>query len=51
MRFEIIGGSGDFTDLAGVGERKWDMAREIDDLRGFDIGIMPMPDNEWTVGK
>lgn len=24
---------------------------EIEDLHGFDIGIMPMPDTEWTRGK
>lgn len=24
---------------------------EIDDLRTIDIGIMPMPDNDWTRGK
>jgi glycosyltransferase involved in cell wall biosynthesis len=27
------------------------LATEIDDLRTIDIGLMPMPDNEWTRGK
>jgi glycosyltransferase involved in cell wall biosynthesis len=27
------------------------LASEIEDLRTIEIGIMPMPDNEWTRGK
>ncbi len=26
-------------------------ATEVDDLNEFDIGIMPLPDDEWTKGK
>ncbi len=26
----------------------WNEETEIEDLRSFDIGLMPMPDNEWT---
>jgi len=31
--------------------RPWSLAREPEDLAGFDIGIMPMPDDPWTRGK
>ncbi len=31
--------------------RRWTLDGELDDLHGFDIGIMPMPDTEWTRGK
>ncbi|NNC84343.1 MAG: glycosyltransferase family 4 protein [Flavobacteriales bacterium] len=31
--------------------RQWDKEREIQDLNEMDIGIMPLPDNEWTRGK
>ena len=31
--------------------KKWRMAEELEDLRSFDIGIMPVPDNEWAKGK
>ena len=29
----------------------WDKAQEIKDLSSFDIGIMPLPDDEWAKGK
>ena len=40
-------------DLGGVSVtwKRWTAAREVEDLREFDIGIMPLPDDEWTRGK
>jgi glycosyltransferase involved in cell wall biosynthesis len=32
-------------------QRPWSLASEADELAGLDIGIMPLPDNEWTRGK
>ena len=29
----------------------WSAESEVEDLRPFDIGIMPMPDDEWARGK
>lgn len=29
----------------------WCERTEVEDLRPFDIGIMPLPDNRWTRGK
>lgn len=29
----------------------WDYETEVKNLQDFDIGVMPMPDNEWTRGK
>ena len=29
----------------------WKSETELEDLREIDIGIMPLPDNEWTWGK
>ncbi|MCK4816159.1 glycosyltransferase family 4 protein, partial [bacterium] len=29
----------------------WDLETEVEELQEFDIGIMPLPDNEWTRGK
>jgi len=30
---------------------RWSSAREVEDLADIDIGIMPLPDNEWSRGK
>lgn len=30
---------------------QWDRTTEINTLQDFDIGIMPLPDNQWTRGK
>jgi glycosyltransferase involved in cell wall biosynthesis len=49
-------GDGDFV-LPGassadrVSAKPWSAATEIDDVSGFDIGIMPLPDDEWSRGK
>ncbi len=29
----------------------WNKATEIEELQKFDIGIMPLPDDEWAMGK
>lgn len=31
--------------------RPWRLANEIADLHDFDLGLMPLPDEEWTRGK
>lgn len=31
--------------------RPWSEAREIEDLHGFDVGLMPLPDTRWAKGK
>jgi glycosyltransferase involved in cell wall biosynthesis len=40
-------------DLPGVdvNARPWNAASEVADLAHFDIGIMPLPDDEWSKGK
>ncbi len=30
---------------------KWSFEKEIEQLSQFDIGVMPLPDNQWTRGK
>lgn len=50
-RVRLIG-SGEF-DLVGVPteHRKWSEGTEVDNLRGIDVGIMPLPDTPWERGK
>lgn len=31
--------------------RKWSLETELEDLAQFDIGVMPLPDDEWSKGK
>ena len=40
-------------DIAGVDVtwRPWSAETEAEELAGFDIGIMPMPDDQWSRGK
>lgn len=41
------------TEHSGLPVRfkKWEKETEIQDLASFDIGIMPLPDDEWAKGK
>lgn len=43
----------DDYSLEGVDTRavKWSPAIELPELRQFDIGVMPLPDEEWARGK
>jgi len=34
-----------------VEEKPWALNEELRDLRTFDIGVMPLPDDAWTQGK
>ena len=51
IRLKIV--ADDFVDVPGIPvvRTRWSMAGELDDLRSFDVGIMPLPDDPWTRGK
>lgn len=38
-------------NLARLSFVQWDQQTEIDDLQKFDIGVMPLPDDDWSKGK
>lgn len=48
----VLVGSGD-VGFEGVPLeiRSWSEATEVDDIRSFDVGIMPLPDSPWERGK
>lgn len=48
---ELIGAAELRIEGVPVVIKKWDFESEVNDLQNFDIGIMPLPDNEWTRGK
>lgn len=52
IEFRIVGG-GAYEGEPGLPftVRKWSLDNELKELQEFDIGIMPMPDEEWTRGK
>jgi glycosyltransferase involved in cell wall biosynthesis len=52
-RVVVVGGGTASPDVnaSWLEYRCWSPLSEPADLAGFDIGIMPMPDTEWTRGK
>ncbi len=51
LRLRVVGG-GAFTDARiPVEHRPWRYASEVDDLHAFDIGLMPLPLEDWSRGK
>ena len=51
VELRIIGGSYQPAGVERVTLRRWGLESELRELHGCDIGIMPMPDNDWTRGK
>lgn len=51
VKFKITGGDFYIGGLSNVVSKPWSFEEELEDLSSFDIGIMPMPDDEWTRGK
>jgi glycosyltransferase involved in cell wall biosynthesis len=51
VHFEVMGG-GDFN-MTGVPWRQsqWSLEEELSALARFDIGLMPLPAEEWAKGK
>lgn len=51
VEVHVVGGSYVPPIVHNLQVRRWELDRELADLHDFDIGIMPMPDTEWTRGK
>jgi len=49
--FEVVGARFHSATLKNIINKEWSLQDEPSDLCNFDVGIMPMPDNEWTRGK
>ncbi|MCQ9207530.1 MAG: glycosyltransferase family 4 protein [Omnitrophica bacterium] len=51
IKIMLIGaGNYSFPDKRVV-KKEWQYETEVDLLQGFDVGLMPMPDDNWTRGK
>jgi glycosyltransferase involved in cell wall biosynthesis len=51
LRLRLVGADAMNIEGVPVEASAWDLASEVEDLEGFDIGLMPMPDDPWTRGK
>jgi glycosyltransferase involved in cell wall biosynthesis len=51
VEFRIIGDKNYFCKELNTQGMPWSSSTEVEDLSYVDIGIMPLPDNEWEKGK
>lgn len=49
--FKVIGDGKYRNDELGITGLDWKKQTEVKDLQEIDIGIMPLPDDEWSKGK
>lgn len=49
--FKVIGSKNDNYKGINIICKNWELSTEIEELSEFDIGIMPLPDNDWEKGK
>ena len=49
--FKVIGDGTYSNDVLDVNGLTWKSATEVEDLCEIDIGIMPLPDDDWSKGK
>lgn len=51
LRLRVVGADRVAIEGIEVEAAAWDMEREVEELQGFDVGLMPIPDDPWTRGK
>ncbi len=51
IRFKVLGASHYTHPDLEIESRAWTAETEVRELNTFDIGIMPLPDDEWAKGK
>jgi len=51
IKIKVIGDEKYKDDELGIQGLAWNLKTELEDLSDFDIGLMPLPDNQWTWGK
>ncbi|HET6991752.1 MAG TPA: glycosyltransferase family 4 protein, partial [Bacteroidia bacterium] len=51
LEIKVIGDVNYSNEELGIKGIAWNKENEIRDLSTFDIGIMPLPDDEWANGK
>ena len=51
FRLKVMGSQSFALPGLEVDSLPWNAKSEIEEIRSFDIGIMPLPDDEWSKGK
>lgn len=53
FRLKIIGAADHDMQISGIEviDKDWNLENEIKEFKSLDIGVYPLPDNEWTAGK
>jgi glycosyltransferase involved in cell wall biosynthesis len=51
VRFVVIGGKAPVVPHVEVVELPWSERQEVQQINGFDVGVMPLPDSDWARGK
>lgn len=51
LRLVVIGGSAPSIPNVDVMEVDWNENTEVDLINSFDVGLMPLPDEDWARGK
>ena len=51
VRLVVIGGPAPIVPGVAVEELPWSEATEVGLINGFDIGVMPLPNDAWARGK
>lgn len=51
LNFVVIGGKAPLIEGIEVIEYQWSEETEVELINTFDVGIMPLPDDEWARGK
>ena len=49
--FKVIGEGKYTNEILAINGTSWNLKTEIEDLQEIDIGIMPLPNDEWAKGK
>ena len=51
VRVSVIGDEGFRLEGLALDARAWRLDSEVADLREFDVGVYPLPNEEWVLGK
>lgn len=53
VRLKVVGSGREAVRLAGVEVEclEWHLGREVEDFQSIDIGLYPLPEQEWASGK